>query len=170
MEERYFEWLCNLVRCEPEYSHLMSVLHSIEFVFINPLDENREIDGYDLRYRFAHENDILNIDDYLTNPCSMLEMMLALAIRCEETIMDDPKIGDRTSQWFWGMVTNMGLGYMSDNRFDEHAAKEIIDRFLNRDYSQNGRGGLFTVRNCEYDLTNIEIWTQMLWFLDSISS
>ena len=48
MEERYFEWLCNLVRCEPEYSHLMSVLHSIEFVFINPLDENREIDGYDL--------------------------------------------------------------------------------------------------------------------------
>ena len=84
--------------------------------------------------------------------------------------MDDPKIGDRTSQWFWGMVTNMGLGYMSDNRFDEHVAKEIIDRFLNRDYSQNGRGGLFTVRNCEYDLTNIEIWTQMLWFLDSISS
>ena len=66
MEERYFEWLCNLVRCEPEYSHLMSVLHSIEFIFINPLDENREIDGYDLRYRFAHENDILNIDDYLT--------------------------------------------------------------------------------------------------------
>ena len=171
----YFEWLYNLV-CGDRYSNaisykkLLAYLHRTEFTYLLSKDKNRAADGVDLRYRFSKERYHGHVPSCLDGPCSILEMMVALAIRCEETIMDDPKIGDRTSQWFWGMVTNMGLGYMSDNRFDEHVAKEIIDRFLNRDYSQNGRGGLFTVRNCEYDLTNIEIWTQMLWFLDSISS
>lgn len=171
----YFEWLYQLV-CGDRYSNaisykkLLAYLHRTEFTYLLSKDKNRAADGVDLRYRFSKERYHGHVPSCLDGPCSILEMMVALAIRCEETIMDDPKIGDRTSQWFWGMVTNMGLGYMSDNRFDEHAAKEIIDRFLNRDYSQNGRGGLFTVRNCEYDLTNIEIWTQMLWFLDSISS
>ena len=171
----YFEWLYRLV-CGDRYSNaisykkLLAYLHRTEFTYLLSKDKNRAADGVDLRYRFSKERYHGHVPSCLDGPCSILEMMVALAIRCEETIMDDPKIGDRTSQWFWGMVTNMGLGYMSDNRFDEYAAKEIIDRFLNRDYSQNGRGGLFTVRNCEYDLTNIEIWTQMLWFLDSISS
>ena len=171
----YFEWLYQLV-CGDRYSNaisykkLLAYLHHTEFTYLLSKDKNRAADGVDLRYRFSKERYHGHVPSCLDGPCSILEMMVALAIRCEETIMDDPKIGDRTSQWFWGMVTNMGLGYMSDNRFDEYAAKEIIDRFLNRDYSQNGRGGLFTVRNCEYDLTNIEIWTQMLWFLDSISS
>ena len=171
----YFEWLYQLV-CGDRYSNaisykkLLAYLHHTEFTYLLSKDKNRAADGVDLRYRFSKERYHGHVPSCLDGPCSILEMMVALAIRCEETIMDDPKIGDRTSQWFWGMVTNMGLGYMSDNRFDEHVAKEIIDRFLNRDYSQNGRGGLFTVRNCEYDLTNIEIWTQMLWFLDSISS
>ena len=171
----YFEWLYRLV-CGDRYSNaisykkLLAYLHRTEFTYLLSKDKNRAADGVDLRYRFSKERYNGHVLSCLDGPCSILEMMVALAIRCEETIMDDPKIGDRTSQWFWGMVTNMGLGYMSDNRFDEHVAKEIIDRFLNRDYSQNGRGGLFTVRNCEYDLTNIEIWTQMLWFLDSISS
>ena len=171
----YFAWLYTLV-CGDRYSNaisykkLLAYLHRTEFTYLLSKDKNRAADGVDLRYRFSKERYHGHVPSCLDGPCSILEMMVALAIRCEETIMDDPKIGDRTSQWFWGMVTNMGLGYMSDNRFDEHVAKEIIDRFLNRDYSQNGRGGLFTVRNCEYDLTNIEIWTQMLWFLDSISS
>lgn len=171
----YFEWLYRLV-CGDRYSNAISYkkllvyLHRTEFTYLLSKDKNRAADGVDLRYRFSKERYHGHVPSCLDGPCSILEMMVALAIRCEETIMDDPKIGDRTSQWFWGMITNMGLGYMSDNRFDEHVAKEIIDRFLNRDYSQNGRGGLFTVRNCEYDLTNIEIWTQMLWFLDSISS
>lgn len=95
--------------------------------------------------------------------------MVALANRCEETIMDDPQMGNRTGQWFWGMITNLGLGHMNNNKFDKDAVDDIIDKFLNREYSPNGKGGLFTVRNCDDDLRNIEIWTQMLWFLDSIS-
>ena len=168
MEERYFEWLCNLVRCEPEYSHLMSVLPSIEFIFINPLDENREIDGYDLRYRFAHENDILNIDDHLTNPCSMLEMMVALADRCETHIMHDDELGDRTHIWFFYMIENMGLRYMTNDQIDEEVVYDTVNRVLDRDYGPHGEGGLFTVRNPREDLRDTEIWYQMCWWLNEL--
>ena len=41
-------------------------------------------------------------------------MMIALAIRCEEHIMDDPDAGDRTGQWFWSMLVSLGLGSMDE--------------------------------------------------------
>ena len=94
-------------------------------------------------------------------------MMLALAIRCEETIMDDPKVGNRTKQWFWGMVTNLGLGSMTDDRFDRRFVDDVVERFLDRRYEPDGTGGLFTVRNCRYDLRKVEIWYQVCWYLDS---
>lgn len=54
-----------------------------------------------------------------------LEMIIALAIRLEEHIMDDPDIGNRTGQWFWDMIVSLGLG--SEGLID------VIRRFLNRD-------------------------------------
>lgn len=52
------------------------------------------------------------IASYLDNrPCSVLEMIIALAIRLEEHIMDDPDIGNRTGQWFWDMIVSLGLGF-----------------------------------------------------------
>jgi hypothetical protein len=105
----------------------------------------------------------------LDGPCSVLEMMIALAIRCEETIMDDPDIGDRTRQWFWGMIINLGLGGMTDANFDPDFVDDSVLRFLNRDYEPDGRGGLFTIRNCHRDLRDVEIWYQLCWYLDSIT-
>ena len=88
--------------------------------------------------------------------------MVALALRCEETIMDDPTLGNRTGQWFWGMITSLGLGSMSDDKYDKAYVNAIISRFLSRDYEPNGKGGLFTVKNCEQDMRDIEIWHQYL--------
>lgn len=174
VKNEYFNWLYEIV-CEERYSKdisyhkLLIYLHSREFKYLIPKDENRAADGLNLRYRFELSCDRMPIERYLNDPCSVLEMMIALAIRCEETIMDDPQIGNRTTQWFWGMIANLGLGNMTDERFDRKEADRIIDRFLNRDFNPNGRGGLFTVRNCPEDLRDIEIWTTMLWYLDSIS-
>ena len=80
--------------------------------------------------------------------------------------MDDPRYGDRTRQWFWQMVNSLGLSSMSDGRFNEESAKYIIDRFLDREYRPNGKGGLFTIRNIKVDLRDVEIWTQLCWYLD----
>ena len=174
VKNEYFDWLYNLVS-EKRYSNSLSYrkllmrLHDIEFVYSIRKDKNRAADGVDLRYRFAIGKDEDYILNCLEGPCSVLEMIIALAIRCEETIMDDPTIGNRTGQWFWGMITNLGLGSMIDSRYDKATVDDIVNRFLNREYQPNGKGGLFTVRNCKYDLREVEIWTIMLWYLDSIT-
>jgi len=135
------------------------------------MDGNREADGIDLRYRFGYENSYedpmiaANLDD---RPCSVLEMLIALSIRCEEHIMDDPDIGDRTGEWFWNMIENLALGSMSDSKFDRDYVNNAISRFLNREYKRNGEGGLFTIKHCKYDLRTVEIWYQMCWYLDDI--
>lgn len=177
IEQEYFEWMYRLVSHgrysgRTSFEDLLLYLHETEFRYIIPKDSNRAEDGEDLRRQFAYEiygdNDIEFIIDCLARPCSVLEMMIALAIRCED-IMDDPSVGDRTGQWFWMMVTNLGLGGMYDRRFDKKYVEVVIETFLNRKYEPDGRGGLFRVRNCDYDLRDEEIWTQMLWMLDTIS-
>lgn len=96
-----------------------------------------------------------------------LEMMTALAIRCEEHIMGDPDIGDRTGQWFWSMLSNLGLGSMSDTNFDKYRVDMALERFLERDYQRNGKGGLFTVNNGR-DMRATEIWYQMNYYLSEV--
>lgn len=173
VENRYFEWMVTLV-CENRfvgnnsYRKLLSYLHDTEFIYYLHRDGDRATDGMDLRYRFAYYNqDLQDAEKYLTGPCSVLEMMIALAIRCEEQIMVDPKIGDRTGQWFWKMVVSLGLGGMLDSRFDSAYVEKSVYKFLNREYETDGRGGLFTVRNSTRDMRDISIWDQLSYFLDS---
>lgn len=174
IENEYFDWLyakaCgNRYSEQVSYKKLLMYLNGKTFRYRILKDRNRAEDGIFLRQRFAYDCDTIeDADLYLTDPCSVLEMMLALAIRCEETIMDDFERGDRTTQWFWGMVTNLGLGSMTDDQFDKKLVDDIIERFLDRDYSPDGKGGLFHIRNCDADLRDVEIWTQLLWYLDSI--
>lgn len=135
----YFEWLWNFTKCRGHSQNrkIITLLHNIEFRYSIPMDANREEDGIDLRYRFITEVGIpknyQEVYAYLDGPCSVLEMMIALAIRCEESIMDDPDIGDRTSEWFWLMMKNLGLDYMSDRKFDRDIAEEKYLYFLIED-------------------------------------
>lgn len=174
INKEYLKWLYNIV-CKDRYSmeisyrKLFKELHNTVFTYSLKMDSNRAEDGVALRQRYVDDNDLDSIPYSLDKPCSVLEMMVALAIRCEETIMDNPKIGDRTDQWFWEMVKSLGLGTMNDDRYDEEFVKKSITRFLNRDYEPNGRGGLFTLRHCDSDLREIEIWVQLLWYLDTIA-
>ena len=173
LKKEYFEWLYYLV-CDKRFSEqnsyrkLFEHLHNTEFVYFISMDDNRAKGGIDLRYRFGCSIGYKDISEYLDGPCSVLEMMIALAIRCEEQIMDDPAYGDRTGQWFWGMIVNLGLGAMTDNRYDEKRVDDILDRFLSRTYEPDGKGGLFTVRNCDVDMRKVEIWKQLLLYLDSL--
>lgn len=174
VKDKYFEWLYNYV-CKGRinnsisYKNLFKLLHDTEFTFLIRDDLSRARDGVDLRYRFAILMDDEQVMNILDGPCSILEMMVALAIRCEETIMDDTRYGDRTSQWFWDMLRNIGLSYMTDDRFDEKVATEKIFRFLERRYEPNGKGGLFYIRDCKEDLREVEIFMQLCWYLENFT-
>ena len=80
--------------------------------------------------------------------------------------MDNPTFGDRTGQWFWDMVRNLGLMNMTDDRFDEGHVRKVIDIFLDRKYEPDGQGGLFKIRHCRRDFREVEIWCQLNWYLD----
>lgn len=169
----YFEFMVGIV-CRnrfPEhisYRKLLTHLHKTRFRYSIIQDKNRAEEGIDLRWRFALAQGYEDIyEDALTGPCSVLEMMVALALRCEENFMDDPRYGDRTAQWFWEMVVNLGLGPMRDDNFDRLYVIDTLERFLDRDYEPDGRGGLFTIRNCDRDVRTMEIWHQLCYYLDN---
>ena len=174
INDEYFEYLCKLIDIDRfskqvTYRKLLAHLHNIEFTWFIPHDDNRADDGIQLRRRYGLDQNDVSLSQYLTGPCSVLEMMVALAIRCEEFIMYDAAMGDRTGQWFWGMVHNLGLTPMRDSKFDREFVDEVIARFLNREYEPDGRGGLFTVRHCDSDMRTVEIWCQLSWYLGSIT-
>ena len=175
MTQEYFDWMCHLVGNKKgsrgrSWQMLLGCLNEHNFVPMLDMDQNRADDGTDLRYRFAYEKGYTRsaIAAYLDDgPCSVLEVMVALALRCEEHIMGDPAMGDRTGLWFWEMVHSMGLSSMDDDRFDPDRAIDIITRFNQRTYQPNGKGGLFTVNQCPDDLRELEIWYQMMRYLNT---
>ncbi len=173
INDDYFEWLCEVVDSKRfskhvSYRKLLMHLHNIEFTWFIPYDDNRADDGIMLRRKYALAHHDEELSDYISGPCSVLEMMAALAIRCEESIMDDTLFGNRTGQWFWGMIRNLGLSSMNDSNFDAEFVDDVIARFLNREYEPDGKGGLFTIKNCDHDLRTVEIWRQLSWYLGSI--
>jgi hypothetical protein len=175
LNEEYFDWMCSLIYDENHskrhsYKKLLTYLNGIEFIYIIPQDGNRFEDGVDLRYRFGYERGFSDpiIASYLDDkPCSVLEMLVALSFRCEEHIMDDPEIGNRTGKWFWTMIDNLDLGRMNDSSFNSAEADRIINRFLNREYESDGTGGLFVIPDSHYDMRSVEIWYQLMWYLDN---
>lgn len=175
IEQQYFNWMESLIRTRKKspnsYKKLLHHLYEREFTYIIPRDENREADGINLRYRFGYEagyEDVVITNEIDIRACSVLEMMIALALRCEESMMSNPEYGDRLGHWFWGMVDNLGLGEMSNSVFDEHYADIALDRFINREYSPDGKGGLFTVKHPPKDMRNVEIWYQANWYFDEV--
>lgn len=172
VNDEYFEWLCELIDIDRfsksvSYRKLLIHLHNIEFTWFIPHDDNRADDGIQLRRKYGLYREDVTLSRYLTGPCSVLEMMVALAFRCEG-YMDDTQMGNRTGQWFWGMIHNLGLSPMIDSKFDIDYVDDIIARFLNREYEPDGKGGLFTVKHCTQDMRTVEIWCQLNWYLGSI--
>ena len=175
IEYEYFEWLIglsvNLCRDYGSYRKLFGYLYSREFYSDVENDENRAEDGLDLRMRFAEDSNYTyrDIYIYLDEPCSVLEMMLGLALRCEEHIMGDPEIGDRTGLWMHAMLESLHLADQTDDVYDEEKAVNAIDILLSHGYKRNGDGGLFTITKRREDMRKTEIWCQMCWYLVEFS-
>ena len=162
MIEKYFNWLVSKVYNKKyfskSYNNLFKKLFLKEFIVIIPLDSNRVSDGLNLREEFG-----IAID----KPCSILEVLIALAERGERQTMADASVGDRVGQWFWEMIGNLGLGRMSDDNYDEDYTDDICRRFNYRDYASDGRGCAFRSPS-HGDLSEYELWYQMNFHFSDI--
>lgn len=170
-QELYLKWLCAMVgehKPSPatSFSRLLTRLHETRFKYTHPMDARRARDGEYLRYNFSRDTG--ELEDELQGPCSMLEMMVALAIKCEEYIMVDPAKGDRTSQWFWTMIKSLGLNAMTDVRYNQLEVDRVLKRFFDKTYDTNGKGGLFIVRTGDVNMRRLHIWDQLLAYINTI--
>lgn len=178
IKDQYFNYLLSLIDEVRPYADpgitfhkLCAKLHSMPFNWSLMMDENRANDGKSMRYRFTvaygyfGEEKIL-VKDILDGPCSMLEMMIALAVRIEENIMDDPAYGNRTRQWFSEMIMSLGLNGLIDWCYDESVVDKAIERFENKDFEPDGKGSLFTIKGTNRYLKDVEIWIQAMAYLN----
>lgn len=126
------------------------------------------MDGLDLRYEFLSQHPPLRADrDWLELDCSMLEMLIALAIRADfET--DTGAIAGGVEGWFWKFMDNVRLSQYIDALINAKSLG-VIDRTLetinNRTYKPNGRGGLFPLRKPQKDQREVELWYQLSAYL-----
>ena len=101
LRKKYFIWMCQIVDTNRKinvgsYRSLLEELNNIDFYAILPMDENRADDGIELRYQFGRDcgypaSMIASMLD--VTPCSVLEMMVALALRGEHHVAEDTIYG-----------------------------------------------------------------------------
>lgn len=166
--ESYGVWLIRRVNfSKRNYSSLMKKLHNTPFKWVIERDENRASDGLCYREFFFHSLDSEKIYRQFNEemyPCSVLEMLVALAIRVDDEYIGDPS-NPHPENIFWEMCCNLGLENMkNDENFEAEFLKKI-NKFLEKDYDFNGKGGIFPVKHPKKDHRKIEIWSEMMEYL-----
>lgn len=152
------------------YSILFDLLHDTKFEWSRkiPRDSDRAEDGRYLRLRFANEAGLDIWDDWLddTWPCSFLEFLVALAYSIDDKMMYDPEKPDQAAEWFWEMLSNMGIAKYDDQLMLQqgmlawYIVSETVGKVMGRRYDYNGNGGLFPLRKPAMDQRDVEIWYQ----------
>lgn len=161
--DRYGEWLLERVGFDrPNYDILMTELHNNPFEFFVDHDDNRAEDGISLRDEFGADLGFRHIE--FDKPCSVLEMLVALAIRIEDEYIGDPE-DEHPEIIFWEMVCNLGLDRCSDKRFNKGYVNSVLKKWIRRDFNKSGHGSIFPLRKPTRDQTRIEIWSQMNEYL-----
>ena len=159
----YFKWLYDQVKKKGKrYKKLIMALHNIKFRYSVDYDENRALDGTNLRWYFVDDggdDDILQWDE----PCTVLEMIVALSLQIV-SIMDVENV----KHWFWVMLDNLNIAWMTDDEYDKTYLYGRIAMFMDREYGPDGDGNIFYIPECSDDLRDVEIWCQMCWYLDSL--
>lgn len=167
LDELYLTWLYSQAgsirqrNSSRTYWSLFKQLYSTMFVHLIPNDDNRALDGMELRNQFVNDRRLNNVDeDWMKLPCSFLEMLIALSRRLSF------ESGDNPSYWFWELIKNLQLDVYNDSMgVPSRRVNSILEKVIWRTYQRNGRGGLFPLRHAARDQRDIEIWYQASSYL-----
>lgn len=176
--DRYLQWLSDIID-DPyhkiniqSYSILLRELYQTEFscetAVLAGNDINRLEDAIELRREFIATN---GYDLLLSDPPNLLEVMIAISQRFESILNIDTSRDD-TSARFWELIHNLEFDNMRDVEYYNNKdgyMKFIDDRIewlLGRDYSANGYGGFFPLKDPKENQRNVEIWYQMAAYIN----
>ena len=164
LEESYLNWLCAQVGSVDGKSHsrLLEQLFLKEFVWFVPNDDNRAIDGRELRQEFLGEERADVDPDFTGCGCCMFEVFFGLARR-----MEFEDLEERDCQfWFWHLIKNADLYRFDDKKRPfQDTVDEILEKIIWRTYGPDGQGGLFPLKNPCDDQREVELWYQMSAYL-----
>lgn len=160
----YRDWLCDIAGGMNDYQSLADQLYSTRFEYFVDGDVNRARDGERLRVDYSEETGF-EANRNRDVPCSILEMLVALARRMDYQITDPSTNEDNTGMYFWEMLDNLGLDDLrftdSEGVYDPLEVGRIIDLFVRREYNSDGVGGIFPLKNPVRDQREVELWEQM---------
>lgn len=167
-QEAYFHWLVPQVKDTEQrrtYWDLLRLLFETEYVWLIPNDDNRMIDGLELRTEFLLEADaprFVSPDGF--GVCSFLEMLVALSRRLAF------QAGGEAEGWAWQLVVNLELHRLSDplGRVRRTRVADILETVIYRNYNPDGTGGLFPLAWPQDDQKQVELWYQMAAYIDEI--
>ncbi len=163
LDEQYLTWLYSQVAAvgigNPVKTHwtLLGQLYRHEFVYLIGNDENRALDGIELRREFAEASDIrIEDQEWMEFPCSMLELLVALSRRLSFDGGGEPR------ERFWEMMDNLRLSKYTDAAgVDVDGVHMTLENVIWRNYRTNGVGGIFPLKHATQDQTGIELIYQM---------
>lgn len=167
LDESYFSWLCSQVgpvrlhnNSKVSYWKLLRFLYDKEFTWKLERDHNRATDGTDLRYQFSRETKTPTNELWMSMPCSVLEMLYALAFAVAF------ESDGEASAVFWELIDNVGLIECYDQaRPSEAIVDHMLNKIMDRGYEKNGRGGFFPLKKTIIDQRGVELWYQAQAYL-----
>ena len=154
-ENDYFRWLMSIIGGPREYEDVIIELWETEYYSDIPNDENRAADGIELRYHFEVET---GKKCEKTGPCTVLEMMIGLANRTENAFMYDPKVGNRTGQWFWEMFFNAKMDFLIGRGQKKLGKSPVL-------LDKSGRFDLFNMPKKPENWDEMEVWEQLCRYI-----
>lgn len=167
----YYIWLRGQALQDDEHSNynaLLRMLHSMPFYWILPLDEDRAIDGLNLRidYQRSIENLDVYVDDLDDEDASVLEVLVGIARRMSYLISEDDYPGMTPSVCFWILIENLGLLKYTDDALknDMYSLLDLngdVIRWMQRLFDYDGTGSPFPLRQPPCDQREETITYQM---------
>ena len=180
-ETSYFQWLCDLVRCDQDdksYYNLLGMLYDTPFEVKIDNDSNRAVDGNE--FKGAYILDIYGTEapkdaDLYFRPeqnCSILEMIMGISKRMAFELAEDESEDCDFYKYFWEIIENLGLKQYDDDQFGDSLARckieirEILNKLNERKYKKSGERGMFPLYRPQKNQKKVEIWYQMQAYIN----
>lgn len=147
-----------------EYTCLLTTLQNTDFKF-SSMDGPRVDDAVDLRsvYVESRRNMAIGmIDNRVHGSVSVLELLVAFAIRVDMEVVGDPG-NPRPDILFTEWLKNLGV-LITDDKWTIEKSNLVmkkLSKWMTRDYKDDGKGGIFPLKSVTFNFSKTDIWSQM---------